>query len=276
MTKKRLILILILVFFSNFTYAENLYYERCPIVNKETNLKRFPFNNASYNMFKVSINSKISIKNKTLDTKGDIWYYGSLFDGENKYNHGWIKGEYINFLDGFDEDYWKNSSFKIDEISFKHLNIDLQIENLLTELFQIDWSFKKSSNILDENLPLNVSLDTLNEGVITESFESHIWYMKENNYVINLYQFDWGTLYAFVNNELKIWRLIELELTKRIDDCDIYVGMSLSELEEKLGSDYTLNDKELEFFNTFNGAFYISFIIEDNVITKIKLSLQYS
>jgi hypothetical protein len=247
---------------------------RLPSINdNKVNVRDFPDVNIGAVLFQLNKGQKIWIDFRTEEKKKvngifNYWYHLSVQDGEYKNKNGWVYGEYIDFVENYDEEYWLFSEIiLIDEkIVYKHILADRIISTLFgkpEESIQYDTNILVKYNFIKQQ-------------------EANIWHMRESNYKLNTYAADFGNIYCYVNEELGKWFFVVLEVKNKIKGFEIYPGMLIRDIEDILGNDYTINNGRLQYEINWNtdgklGLFlyYWIFNIEDDKVTSFLIQMYY-
>jgi hypothetical protein len=269
---KGLFIVFLLVSISTNLLAQNIYIDRWPMVNDDNvNIRDYPDLRSGTVKFKVHKDQKIIIRYKTIDKKeingtSNYWYYVTIFERDYQHQNGWIYGEYISFIEGFDEDYWNSSIFEIkpidERIAYKNIVADRIINRL----------FGKSLSFSLYNIELLNGKDLINQQA------SFLWYMRESKYdFLNTYHVEYGYVMGFVNEIEKKWYFYMLVMDKLLEGIEIFPGMNMTEVTKIFGNDYSITDDTINYnFNEDFDSYFWSFKIENSKVVSFSIRRYYT
>jgi hypothetical protein len=242
--------------------------ERLPIINNDNvNVRDFPDIYIGTVRYILNNNQKVSIKYRTNDEEKinesyNYWYYISPQDGENANHHGWIYGEFITFMENFDEDYWNNYQYGI-AFPYKINVIDRKIiyRNIIANRIVLNLFGER-----EENGPYNLNI--LSGYDIIHQQSHGLWYMIESGFNVAItFQMEYGKVIGFVNTTTNEWYLFMLIIEDKIEGLEIFPGMSVSEIEYVLGKDFKYSNGKIEYLfqEGFHSFFWTFEIIDEKV-----------
>jgi len=244
--------------------------DRWPIIKEDyVEVMDFPDNDIGTERFRLDKNQKIviSYRTNTIDEKtGNYWYFISPFDGVNRMFNGWVNGQYIEFIENFDEDYWNTTIFQIRLIDERIPYRNIIAKEILRALL---W---------DRDGYGLYSIDLLNQYSLIRQRDTFIWYLVEGNFInYNTYSTDYGSLMVFINEETQEWVFYAINIVIGIEGINIFPGMTLNDLENILGMDYIIDNSFIIYeLNYHFHNYYWLFELENDKIISFTIQLFYS
>jgi hypothetical protein len=264
--------------FLMFFHLNNLFSQINPDIDKwpiisddNVNIREYPDIIKGAVNFKLYKNQKIHIIYRTNSMKkvngfNNFWYYISVIDGKYKGYSGWVYGEYIEFKDNYDEEYWNTTLFKIKPIDEIIANRNIIAKKVINKLLgEEDDSGCYSGKLLDQYRLINQQV-------------SFLWYMSESDFNnLNTYSTNYGYVMGFVNERLEKWQFFLLTIRDKMDIPEIFLGMTIKQVESIFGTDYKINGSRLEYEVNDYFDFYIwKLEIENNKVISFTIEQRYS
>jgi len=266
-------MLMILAFggFDSLYPQTNIYIERWPTISHDrVNIRNFPSTTLGSVSFQLNAGEKIIIRNRTIEQKEvngmvNYWYYISVFEGEHRSRYGWVFGEYVRFTGIYDIDYWNASPFVIRPIDERSVYKNIVASEIFSALGLTNNFESYDLAMLERHRPMTRET-------------SFIWYMHEAGYeTLNTYLTNYGIISGFVNEETREWRFLSVTIHTNIQGSKLYPGMTIAQLEELFGTDYTIEGPLLQYdFQDLFDSYYWVFEIEDNIIKSFTIYLYYT
>ena len=244
--------------------------DKLPTISHDrVNIRNYPNINNSTVKFQLNRGQKINIRYRTNDLKfvngmTNYWYYISVQDGQYRNEYGWVFGEYVQFVDSWEEGFWTNMAigrYTIDErTAYKNIAAG-EILKLL--VYRGDDTTRR--------------IELLDPFTLISSEEPDLWYLRGIWNSKNRYSTYFGSIVVFVNEETGLWLFDSISINEYIDGLIVYPGMTVDELIEIFGTEHTRGGNSINYrYAEYFDSYYWTFEIENNRIKSIKFTFAFT
>ncbi|MBO4320491.1 MAG: SH3 domain-containing protein [Treponema sp.] len=193
----------------------------------------------------------VTIEKDKIGGKSYPWYF---IQGRDKQLTGWVYGQYVSVNEDYYMDVWDPRQVTID-FPKRTYYFDKLIE-------------KSKSEFIDSNNKLIIQKDKM-----SNIGETGLWYLAESCPNSCTYTTDFGYAVIFYNESTRDWAPFQYVFSEN-KYCEI-VGMTFEEMKNRLGNDFTESDGKITYFGYDFWSWWMEIELENNIVSKIKLTLMY-